>query len=71
MAKKFLFIIILLCSCSFINAQTMSDEQVMEYILNERDKGSDEKTIAQNLLNKGVSPAQLRKIQKKYYQENL
>ena len=69
MAKKFLFIIILLCSCSFINAQTMSDEQVMEYILNERDKGSDEKTIAQNLLNKGVSPAQLRKIQKKYYEE--
>ena len=69
MAKKLLFIIILLCSCSFINAQTMSDEQVMEYILNERDKGSDEKTIAQNLLNKGVSPAQLRKIQKKYYEE--
>lgn len=69
MAKKLLFIVILLCSCSFINAQSMSDEQVMEYILNERDKGSDEKTIAQNLLNRGVSPAQLREIQKKYYEE--
>lgn len=69
MAKKLLFIVILLCSCSFINAQSMSDEQVMEYILNERDKGSDEKTIAQNLLSRGVSPAQLREIQKKYYEE--
>ena len=69
MVKKFFLIIVLLCSSYLLNAQSMSDEQVMEYIQNEKNKGSDEKTIAQNLLNKGVSPAQLRKIQKKYYEE--
>lgn len=69
MAKKFFLIIVLLCSSYLLNAQSMSDEQVMEYIQNEKNKGSDEKTIAQDLLSKGVSPAQLKEIKKKYSEE--
>lgn len=70
MAKKLFLIIILLCSAQFIHAQSMSDEQVMEYILNEKSNGTDEKTIVQNLLAKGVSPAQIKEIQRKHKEEN-
>lgn len=69
MAKKLFLFIALLCSTQLIYAQSMSDEQVMEYILSEKNKGTNEKTIAQNLLSKGVSPSQLREIQRKYQAE--
>ena len=69
MAKKLFLFIALLCSVQLIHSQSMSDEQVMEYILSEKNKGTNEKTIAQNLLSRGVSPAQLREIQRKYQEE--
>lgn len=73
MAKKLFLIIILLCSSTLvqIHAQTMSDEQVMGYILNEKKNGTDDKTIAQNLLKQGASVAQIKDIQKKYREENV
>ena len=37
--------------------------------MTERERGSDEKTIAQKLLRQGVTPAQLRRIKAKYDQE--
>lgn len=66
MAKK----IFLLLSCVFCFqlaiAQTMSDEQIMDFVLIEQGKGSDQRTIATKLLQKGVSPEQIRDIKKKY-----
>ena len=66
MAKK----IFLLLSCVFCFqlaiAQTMSDEQIMDFVLTEQEKGSDQRTIASKLLQKGVSPERIRDIKKKY-----
>ena len=66
MAKK----IFLLLSCVFCFqlaiAQTMSDEQIMDFVLTEQGKGSDQRTIATKLLQKGVSPERIRDIKKKY-----
>lgn len=66
MAKR----IILLLSCvfclQFAFAQTMSDEQIISFVMSEQEKGSDQRTIATQLLKKGVSPERLREIKKKY-----
>ena len=69
MTKKIFFIVALLLSCQWVAAQTISDEQVIKIVLAEKEKGSDEQTIAQKLLKKGVTPAQLRRIKAKYEQE--
>ena len=69
MTKKIFFIFALLLSCQWVAAQTISDEQVIKIVLAEKEKGSDEQTIAQKLLKKGVTPAQLRRIKAKYEQE--
>lgn len=50
-------------------AQKLTDEQVVKIVLAEKEKGSDEKSIAQKLLRQGVTPAQLRHIKNKYEQE--
>ncbi len=69
MAKK----ILLLLSCVFCLqlavAQKMSDDQIMKYVLSEQEKGVSQNEIAKQLLQKGVTPAQLREIKKKYNAE--
>ena len=66
MVKK----IFLLLSCVFCFqlaiAQTMSDEQIMDFVLTEQGKGSDQRTIATKLLQKGVSHERIRDIKTKY-----
>ena len=69
MKKTILLFIALLLSFQWVAAQTVSDEQVIKIVLAEKEKGSDEKTIAQKLLRQGVTPAQLRRIKAKYEQE--
>ena len=62
--------IILLLFCAFClqlaTAQTMSDEQIKDFIISEQEKGSDERTIATKLLQKGVTPDRLREAKTKY-----
>lgn len=62
--------IFLLLSCvfclQFVVAQKMSDEQIISFVIEEQEKGVDQRTIATKLLKKGVSPEQLREIKKKY-----
>ena len=53
-------------ACVVAHAQSMSDEQVVRYVQQEINKGSDQQTIVQALLKKGVTPDQLRRIKKKY-----
>lgn len=62
-----LFALILSCNCAF--AQKMTDEQVIQVVMAEKQKGSDENTIAKTLLQRGVTPAQLRRIKTKYEKE--
>lgn len=65
MAKR----IILLLSCvfclQFVVAQSMTDEQIMQYISQEQEKGTDQQTIATKLLQKGVTFERLNRIKKK------
>lgn len=69
MKKTIILFIALLLSFQWVAAQTVSDEQVIKIVMAEKEKGCDEKTIAQKLLRRGVTPAQLRRIKAKYEQE--
>lgn len=69
MKKTIILFIALLLSFQWVAAQSVSDEQVIKIVMAEKERGSDEKTIAQKLLRRGVTPAQLRRIKAKYEQE--
>ena len=54
-------------------SQTMTDEQVIQYVQQEQAKGSTQQQIVTKLLRRGVTTEQLRRIRKKYQaeQQNL
>lgn len=51
------------------SAQSMSDSQVVEYVKAEQEKGRSQQQIVNQLLQKGVTTEQLRRIRKKYEAE--
>lgn len=53
-------------SSMLLFAQSMTDEQVISFVRQEMESGSDQQTIVSKLLKKGVTPDQLRRIKKKY-----
>ena len=69
--KKFLIIICLsLFSSTILWAQSsMTDSQVMEFVIKENDKGTSREDIAAKLMRMGVSPDQLKRIRAKYERE--
>ena len=69
MSKKILLLLTCVFCLQFAVAQTMSDEQIINFVVKEQEKGSDQRTIATKLLQKGVSPERLRDIKKKYENE--
>ena len=69
MTKKIFLLFALLLSFQWVAAQSISDDEVINIVMAEKEKGRDEKTIAQKLLKQGVTPAQLRRIKAKYEQE--
>lgn len=69
MTKKIFLLFALLLSFQWVAAQSISDDEVIKIVMAEREKGRDEKSIAQKLLKQGVTPAQLRRIKAKYEQE--
>ncbi len=66
MAKRIFLLLSCIFCLQYIVAQTMSDEQIMNLVLTEQEKGTDQRTIATKLLQKGVSPERIREIKKKY-----
>ena len=69
MFKKYIILSIILfsaCQFSLVKAQSMSDDQVIEFVQEQHEKGEDQASIVQKLLQKGVSVQQLQKIRKKY-----
>ena len=48
-----------------INAQSMSDNQVIQYVLEQQQAGKNQADIVQNLLKKGVTLEQIQKLRKK------
>ncbi len=72
-AKKFLFVFGLLACTLPAFSQSMTDEQVIQYVQQEQAKGSTQQQIVTRLLQRGVTTEQLRRIRKKYEaeQQNL
>ncbi|MBP3828913.1 MAG: SLBB domain-containing protein [Bacteroidaceae bacterium] len=46
-------------------AQSMTDNQLVQYILQEKEKGTDQQVIIRNLVQRGVTVEQLRRVRKK------
>ena len=64
--SKILLVVFLMTVSSSAFAQSMTDNQVIQFVLQEQQKGSDQQTIVTKLLQKGVTAEQLRRIRKKY-----
>ena len=65
--KKFAFIslCLLFALAGGVKAQSMSDNQLVQYILQEKEKGTDQQVIIKNVLARGVTTEQLRRVRKK------
>lgn len=64
--KKMLLAIGLAMCTGMVSAQSMSDDQVVEYVKKEQAKGQSQQQIVSKLFQKGVTTDQLRRIRKKY-----
>ncbi len=64
--KKMLLAIGLAMCAGMVSAQSMSDDQVVEYVKKEQAKGQSQQQIVTKLFQKGVTTEQLRRIRKKY-----
>lgn len=71
--RKFLLIAGLTIAALPVCAQSMSDNQVIEYMKKEQEKGTSQQQIVTSLMKRGVTTDQLRRIRKKYQaeQQNL
>ncbi len=50
-------------------AQSMTDSQILKFVQQEQEKGSNQQTIIQKLLQRGVTPEQIRRVRKNYEAE--
>lgn len=64
--KRVFFTLLALCICSLSFSQSMTDEQVVDYIKQQNAVGVDQKRIAQDLVLKGVGQEQLMRIRRRY-----
>ena len=58
--------LLLLCSVSVWGQSGMTDQQVLEYVTQERAKGTPQSRIVTHLMQRGVTAAQIRKLRRKY-----
>ena len=64
MRRIILTVALAFCS-AFAFAQTMSESQIISFVQQEQARGSNQQTIVTKLLQKGVTPDQLRKLKRK------
>lgn len=71
MIKKLIIGVFLLMTCVQITfaQSTMTDEQVMQYVLSETQKGTSQTEIVTNLMSQGVSLEQIQRLRTKYTKE--
>lgn len=62
MIKKIYLLVVLLASVQLVQAQKLTDNQVMEMIVAEKSKGADDSEIAKKMLLKGATPTQIRNV---------
>ena len=63
--SKIVFVVLLMAVSTNGYAQSMTEGQIIQFVQQEQQKGSDQQTIVTKLLQKGVTVDQLRKIRKK------
>lgn len=69
--RKYVLMLLLLCTCGGVAfAQTMSDEQVIEYVLQQQEKGMSQTDIVKNLVRRGVTMDQVNRLRAKYEKQN-
>ena len=71
MKKNLIAIFIALFAVLAVNAQNMSDMQILEYIQTEQVKGTSQQDIAKKLMSKGVSMERLMLLKDKYRAQNV
>lgn len=71
MIKKLIIGVFLLMTCVQITfaQSTMTDEQVMQYVLSETQKGTSQTEIVTKLMSQGVSFEQIQRLRAKYTKE--
>ena len=69
--RKYLFLIgMLLLTCNNVTAQSgMTDNQVMDYVIEQNARGVSRNEIVTQLMQRGVTIEQIRRIQKKYQKQ--
>ena len=63
--KLLLWVVLIVIGNTTLNAQSMSDNQVIQYVLEQQQAGKNQAEIVQNLLKRGVTLEQLQKLRKK------
>lgn len=66
MIKRIFFLLTFSLSLQMVMAQTMTDEQVIRFVTEQREKGEDQNAIVSKLLQRGCTVDQIRRIRKKY-----
>ena len=70
MRRYIVFMLCMLACATYVRAQQkMTDEQVVEFVAEAREKGTSDKDIATQLLRKGVTMDQVNRIKRKYTQQ--
>lgn len=70
MGRKIFFLIVMAFMPCVVLGQSMSDEQVINFVLEQQGKGKNQQEIVSQLLKRGVTAEQLRRVRKKYESEN-
>lgn len=64
--RKYVILILLACYTVGLHAQSMSDSQVMDFILKEHKRGTSQATIVTKLMQRGVNINQIRRVRDAY-----
>lgn len=63
--KKIAILLLLLVSVQWVSAQKMSDDQVVEFVMEAQEKGMSQQEIAKDLMRQGVTMEQVNRIKRK------
>lgn len=66
MRKVFLFMCMLMLAVGSVSAQSMSDDQVIKFVVKEQKNGSSQQEIVTKLMQRGVTIDQIRRVRTKY-----
>ena len=63
--KRIAILLLLLVGVQWVSAQKMSDDKVVEYVMEAQEKGTSQQQIAKDLLKQGVTMDQINRIKRK------